>query len=223
MKRLLLGIAALSLFATGCAQNNTKKKENTQNTKEMNTIALTKADFLKKVVDYEKNPTEWKYLGDKPALVDFYATWCGTLQGSGAGSRRAGRRVQGPDLHLQDRHRCRAGTGCRLRHPLDPHAALHPHGGANRRWPRVLCPKPRSRRPSTKSCSTTSSKAMALMIDAELCPQNHRCPLIRLCPGRGHLAGGILASGDRPDTLHRMRQVHAPLRHAAIHKAAQNG
>lgn len=77
MKRLLLGIAALSLFATGCAQNNTKKKENTQTTKEMNTIALTKADFLKKVVDYEKNPTEWKYLGDKPALVDFYATWCG--------------------------------------------------------------------------------------------------------------------------------------------------
>lgn len=77
MKRLLLGIAALSLFATGCAQNNNTKKEKTQNTKEMNTIALTKADFLKKVVDYEKNPTEWKYLGDKPALVDFYASWCG--------------------------------------------------------------------------------------------------------------------------------------------------
>ena len=43
----------------------------------METIALTKSEFLKRIVDYEKNPTEWKYLGDKPAIVDFYANWCG--------------------------------------------------------------------------------------------------------------------------------------------------
>jgi thioredoxin len=42
----------------------------------MQTIELTKADFLKKVVNYESSPTEWNYLGDKPALIDFYATWC---------------------------------------------------------------------------------------------------------------------------------------------------
>ncbi len=41
------------------------------------TISLSKAEFLKKVVDYEGNPTEWKYLGDKPCIVDFYASWCG--------------------------------------------------------------------------------------------------------------------------------------------------
>ena len=38
---------------------------------------LTKADFLKKVANYETTPNEWKYLGDKPAIIDFYASWCG--------------------------------------------------------------------------------------------------------------------------------------------------
>lgn len=39
-------------------------------------ITLTKGDFLKLVYDYEKSPQEMKYLGDKPAIVDFYADWC---------------------------------------------------------------------------------------------------------------------------------------------------
>ncbi|MFA7140220.1 MAG: thioredoxin domain-containing protein [Proteiniphilum sp.] len=40
-------------------------------------IELTKAAFLEKVFNFEENPQEWKYNGDKPAIVDFYATWCG--------------------------------------------------------------------------------------------------------------------------------------------------
>ena len=40
-------------------------------------VHITKADFLKKVYDFEKNPDEWKYFGSQPAIVDFYADWCG--------------------------------------------------------------------------------------------------------------------------------------------------
>jgi len=39
-------------------------------------IYLTKAEFLTRVYNYEKNPNEWVYAGDKPCIIDFYADWC---------------------------------------------------------------------------------------------------------------------------------------------------
>ncbi len=37
---------------------------------------LTETAFKTQVFDYETNK-EWKYNGDLPAIIDFYADWCG--------------------------------------------------------------------------------------------------------------------------------------------------
>ena len=38
--------------------------------------SLTKETFLEKVFNYEQNK-EWKFEGELPCIIDFYADWCG--------------------------------------------------------------------------------------------------------------------------------------------------
>ncbi len=42
----------------------------------MATIQLTTQDFKDKVFNYETEK-DWKYQGTLPAIIDFYADWCG--------------------------------------------------------------------------------------------------------------------------------------------------
>ncbi|MFT3981049.1 MAG: thioredoxin [Ferruginibacter sp.] len=42
----------------------------------MATIQLGLKDFRDNIFDYETE-TEWKYKGSLPAIIDFYADWCG--------------------------------------------------------------------------------------------------------------------------------------------------
>lgn len=76
----IMSAFAIVLATTACAGNSGENKKSNEPTKEenkMEVVSLNKADFLKKVYNYEANPKEWKFEGSRPAIVDFYATWCG--------------------------------------------------------------------------------------------------------------------------------------------------
>ena len=87
MKKLLLVMLIASVgLSQACegkaSSNNTNGKDNKEEISRdakkegKATVTLNKEEFKKKVMDYEKNK-EWKFEGDLPCIVDFYADWCG--------------------------------------------------------------------------------------------------------------------------------------------------
>ena len=68
------------MIASSCGrkgENNNPVETKSEIKSNVKTIQLTTADFPTKVADYRMFAKGWKYLGDKPAIVDFYTTWCG--------------------------------------------------------------------------------------------------------------------------------------------------
>jgi thioredoxin 1 len=77
LKKTLSGsvIAALLLAAVLIVIRIARHGESSQADSKWVT-AMTNDSFKKLVFDYTSKH-DWKYTGTKPALIDFYATWCG--------------------------------------------------------------------------------------------------------------------------------------------------
>ncbi len=65
MKKIIVLLLALTMIVPLIAEEIKVKPEH-----------LTLETFKEKVFDFE-NETEWNYKGEIPAIIDFYADWCG--------------------------------------------------------------------------------------------------------------------------------------------------
>lgn len=83
MKKVALVLSLISLVAMQACNSKSEKNtskvegENKSEVKNESTIHITRDEFLSKVFNYTKDTASAKYLGDKPCIVDFYASWCG--------------------------------------------------------------------------------------------------------------------------------------------------
>lgn len=81
MKKYIFAALAVIVFAQ-CSQAGKKESAATTTTASSTVTAgavqhITRSEFKTKVFDFEKDTKEIKFLGEKPVIVDFYATWCG--------------------------------------------------------------------------------------------------------------------------------------------------
>ncbi len=86
MKKIALIMIVASIGFTQACQGNVNasddaKKEvaeaaNKNVETEKAVITLNKEEFKKRILNYETT-SEWKYEGDLPSIIDFYADWCG--------------------------------------------------------------------------------------------------------------------------------------------------
>lgn len=107
MKRtiLALGLAAMSLVsAAACtAQASTSEQSKTSEAQAAQPAEAKKelikhidAAFMRaNIYDYKENPTKFVFKGQRPAIIDFYATWCGPCRSLSPKIEAAAKKYEG--------------------------------------------------------------------------------------------------------------------------------
>ena len=80
MNKSIFNIFAIVLLLAGCTTGNRQRNHQSPRqaapSQATAVASLTAQSFKLKVMDYELHPDQWVYEGTRPAVIDFYATWC---------------------------------------------------------------------------------------------------------------------------------------------------
>ena len=68
-------------------------------------IRMDKQMFLDNIFDYTSGSTNWKYKGEKPAVIDFYVHMVWSLPYGCPSAKKSGQRIQRSNCSLQSRYR----------------------------------------------------------------------------------------------------------------------
>ena len=107
MGNIIMALIVAIVVLGSCSNNkksNSEDKTTTPTTKTKDTIKannelatkyLSTEDFKKKIMNYDEHPQEWVFEGNRPAIIDFYATWCGPCKMTAPIIERLARKYKG--------------------------------------------------------------------------------------------------------------------------------
>ena len=96
----ILGLFLVTMLTYAGNSRSETTTRTAQNQVEGEVIVMNKEMFIEQVFDYH-NSKEWKYKGNKPAIIDLYADWCGPCRRIAPIMKELAKEYAGKNHYLQ--------------------------------------------------------------------------------------------------------------------------